>query len=106
MPPSKIELSKRIDLAEQAIVNKWFADLSRHIALESDERAYVIIDAVRNAIDATAPNGDVAWIRARLKLHTLPGALEYIMAAVRSVAPDVANKVRLMKSDQALQANL
>ena len=93
MPPSKIELSKRIAMAEKAIVYRWFADLFRHIALEPDEHASVIIEAVRSAIDATAPTADVAGIRARLKLNTLPGALAYVLTAVRAVSPDVAGRM-------------
>lgn len=104
MPPSKTDISKRVALAEQAVVGKWFADLFRQIALEPDERASMIISAVRNAIDATAPSGDVAGIRARLKLNTLPGALAYVLDAVRIVSPDVASRMVSIKFSDMVNA--
>ena len=45
------------------------------------------------AIEATAPIGDVAGIRARLKLNTLTGALAYVLDAVRVVAPELVGRM-------------
>ena len=93
MPPSKARLAERVQAAENAVIEQVFARMFSLIAEEPAERHDLIVNAVTDAINAAAPTDQVAGIRARLRLETVPGAIAYIIDAVRVVAPELANKV-------------